>query len=114
MVNIEPDTKLHCKTDGETVWCTAIWNTKNNGCETGHIQKHLDKWLKGIPDTPKIDDYGVAVGAETNSITKQKGNNWWPYLWVSHVSTEDKIHNKNNNNNKKWVLLFTMNNKKVL
>ena len=40
------------------------------------FKKHLDKWLKNIPDTPKIDDYGVAVGAETNSITKQKENNW--------------------------------------
>ena len=63
------------------------------------FKKHLDKWLKGIPDTPKIDDYGVAVGAETNSITKQKENIWWPYLWGSHVSTGDKIHNNNNNNN---------------
>ena len=40
------------------------------------FKKHLDKWLRGIPDTPKIDDYGVAVGAEKNSITKQKENNW--------------------------------------
>ena len=40
------------------------------------FKKHLAKWLKNIPDTPKIDDYGVAVGAETNSITKQKENIW--------------------------------------
>ena len=68
----------------------------SNGCETGHIQKHLDKWQKGIPDTPKIYDYGEAVEAETNSITKQKENIWWPYLWGSHVSTGDKILNNNN------------------
>ena len=40
------------------------------------FKKHLDKWLRGIPNTPKINDYGVAVGAETNSVTKQKENNW--------------------------------------
>ena len=40
------------------------------------FKKLLDKWLKGIPDTLKIDDYGVAVRAETNSITKQKENIW--------------------------------------
>ena len=32
------------------------------------FKKHLDKWLKSIPDTPKLDDYGASVGAETNSI----------------------------------------------
>ncbi len=40
------------------------------------FKKHLDKWLKGIPDTPKMDDNVVAVGAETNIITKQKENKW--------------------------------------
>ncbi|MCP4443493.1 MAG: hypothetical protein GY810_31705, partial [Aureispira sp.] len=38
------------------------------------FKKHLDKWLRGISDTPKIDDYGVAVGAETNSVTRQNEN----------------------------------------
>ena len=33
------------------------------------FKKNIDKWLRGIPDTPKFDDYGVAIGAETNSIT---------------------------------------------
>ena len=36
------------------------------------FKKHLDKWLKSIPDTPKLDDYGASVGAETNSIIHQK------------------------------------------
>ena len=40
------------------------------------FKKHLDKWLRSIPDTPKIDDYGASVKAETNSIAKQKENNW--------------------------------------
>ena len=32
----------------------------------------LDEWLGDIPDTPKINDYGASVGAETNSIIIQK------------------------------------------
>ena len=40
------------------------------------FKKHLDKWLRNIPDTPKIDDYGALVKAETNSFTNQKEKNW--------------------------------------
>ena len=36
------------------------------------FKKKLDEWLREIPDTPKIDDYGASVGAETNSIVDQK------------------------------------------
>ena len=32
----------------------------------------MDELLRDIPDTPKIDDYGASVGAETNSIIDQK------------------------------------------
>ncbi len=39
-------------------------------------KKHLDKWQKGITEIPKIDDYGVAVEAETYIITKQRENIW--------------------------------------
>ena len=39
-------------------------------------KKHLDKCLRAVPDIPKIKDYGAAVGAETNSIAKEKENNW--------------------------------------
>ena len=60
--------------------------------KTDTFKKHLDKWLRGIPDKPKIDNYGATVGAETNSITKQKKNKWWPYLCGSLVSLSgDKI-----------------------
>ena len=42
------------------------------GVRTETFKKHLDEWLSGIPDTPKIDDYGARVSAETNSVTQQK------------------------------------------
>ena len=35
------------------------------------FKRHLDKWLRNIPDMPKIDGYGVTVAAESNSIIHQ-------------------------------------------
>ena len=32
---------------------------------------NLYKWLRSIPDTPKIDNYGASVPAESNSICKE-------------------------------------------
>ena len=40
--------------------------------KTATFKKTLDEWLRDIPDTPKIDDYGASVGTETNSIIDQK------------------------------------------
>ena len=40
------------------------------------FKKNLDKWLRSIPDTPKINDYDVSVEVETNSKAKQKEKNW--------------------------------------
>ena len=51
-----------------------LQNVKN--VKTDTFKKQLDKWLRGVPDTPKIDNYGATVGAATNSITKQKKNKW--------------------------------------
>merc|ERR1712240_255040 len=45
---------------------------KITGVETDTFKKKLDEWLRDIPDTPKIDDYGASVGTETNSIIDQK------------------------------------------
>ena len=39
--------------------------------ETDTFKKHLDDWLRTIPDTPKIDRYGVSVPAASNSIVDQ-------------------------------------------
>ena len=43
---------------------------------TDTFKKHLDRWLRDIPDTPKIGNYGASVSAETNSITEQKNYKW--------------------------------------
>ena len=45
---------------------------KIKGVNTDTYKKKLDEWLRDIPDTSKIDDYGASVGAETNSIIDQK------------------------------------------
>ena len=31
----------------------------------------MDKWLRTIPDTPKIGTYGASVPAESNSLCDQ-------------------------------------------
>ena len=41
------------------------------GKTTETFKMHLDKWLCTLPDTPKIDNYGSRVGAESNSIINQ-------------------------------------------
>ena len=47
-------------------------NIRNiTGKTTDTFKGHLDKWLMSIPDTPKIDDYGLTVAAESNSIVDQ-------------------------------------------
>ena len=42
-----------------------------SGTTTETFKRHLDMWLKSIPDTPKIDGYGAIVAAESNSILHQ-------------------------------------------
>ena len=39
--------------------------------KTETFKRKLDGWLKMIPDTPRIDDYGASVSAVTNSIVEQ-------------------------------------------
>ena len=46
-----------------------LQNKKDISTDT--FKKHLDLWLRNIPDTPKIDGYGVTVPAESNSIVDQ-------------------------------------------
>ena len=41
------------------------------GKTTETFKKHIDKWLISIPDTPKIDGYGITVAAASNSILDQ-------------------------------------------
>ena len=44
--------------------------------ETDTFKKHLDNWLRTIPDTPKIDIYGKSVPAASNSIVDQCMTKW--------------------------------------
>merc|ERR1712180_316049 len=44
--------------------------------ETDTFKKHLDDWLRTIPDTPKIDSYGASVPAASNSIVDQCMTKW--------------------------------------
>ena len=44
--------------------------------KTNTFKLHLDRWLRDIPDTPKMGNYGASVGSETNSITDQKNYKW--------------------------------------
>ena len=41
------------------------------GVKTETFKKKLDEWLRTIPDTTRIDDYGASVGVSTNSILEQ-------------------------------------------
>ncbi|CAL4122258.1 unnamed protein product, partial [Meganyctiphanes norvegica] len=40
------------------------------GVETDNFKRLLDKWLLNVPDTPRIDDYGVTVAAESNTMVQ--------------------------------------------
>ena len=41
------------------------------GVKTESFKRKLDEWLRKIPDTPRIDDYGASVGVSTNSLVDQ-------------------------------------------
>ena len=65
---------IHCSTAGkrERLFNILPPNIRNiTGKTTDTFKGHLDKWLISIPDTPKIDDYGTIVAAESNSIVDQ-------------------------------------------
>ena len=42
-----------------------------SGVSLDTFKGHLDKWLRTIPDTPKIEHYGESFPAESNSICDQ-------------------------------------------
>ena len=44
--------------------------------ETDTFKKHLDDWLRTIPNTPKIDGYVASVPAASNSIVDQCMVKW--------------------------------------
>ena len=45
------------------------------GMKKDTFKKEIDKWLKGIPDTPRVGGYAAKVFAPSNSIVDQR-NNW--------------------------------------
>ena len=51
------------------------------GKSTDTFKTHLDRWLRSVPDTPRIDNYGAGVGAETNSLTNQAAAQFLRQLW---------------------------------
>ena len=53
---------MHCP-----IGCKSIM-----GIKTDAFQKHYDRLLRDIADTPKIDNHGKSVSDKTCSITKQK------------------------------------------
>ena len=38
--------------------------------------------MRTMPDTPKIDGYGVSVPAVSNSIVDQCMAKWWPWPYI--------------------------------
>ena len=70
-----------------------LQNIRNVRTDTFKI--HLDRWLRDVPDTPKIGNYGASVNAETNSIKDQKNHKWWPCMCGSHASTHAGRQNPN-------------------
>ena len=59
-----------------------LWN-KTNFLKYDDVWKHLDIWLRIIPEPYKIDSYGETVLAESNNIIQQAKVKWWPYFWVT-------------------------------
>ncbi len=47
------------------------WLRNITGVKTDTFKKHLDKWLKDIPDQPKCGRYAGWVAADSNSIQDQ-------------------------------------------
>jgi hypothetical protein len=64
------------------------------GVKTETFKRKLDEWLRTIPDTPRIDDYGASVDVSTNSLVdqgkhKQNLETWLPHRRGNHL-VQDK------------------------
>ena len=44
--------------------------------KTDMFKKQLNRWLRDLPKSPRIENDRASVNSETNSITKQKKNIW--------------------------------------
>ena len=56
--------------------CIPGWirNLKKENCSVDKFKKHLDDWLKTVPDQPRGGGYSERVAAESNSIQHQAGS----------------------------------------
>ena len=62
----------HCQRNGEA-FNTLLYRLQNvKDVKRDMFKKHLDIRPRNIPDTPKIDNYGASVNAETKQY-KAKG-----------------------------------------
>ena len=41
------------------------------GVKTDTFKHHLDRWIRTVPDTPRIDNYSASVEKQTNSLLDQ-------------------------------------------
>ena len=62
-----------------------LFNTLPYEMQTITKVKQFDRWLRSIPDTSKINDYGASVGTEMNSIAKK--NNFQDILIKKYYKT---------------------------
>ena len=56
--------------------CIPGWirNLKKENCSVDKFKRHLDDWLKTVPDQPRGGGYSERVAAESNSIQHQAGS----------------------------------------
>ena len=55
----------------EKLYNTLPYRLQNvRDVRTDTFKKHLNRWLRDIPNTPKIDNYGASVITETNRNNK--------------------------------------------
>ena len=63
----------HCQTNGEAFNALSYRLQNVKGVKRDMFKKHLDIRPRNILNTPKIDNYGASVNAETKH-NKAKGN----------------------------------------
>ena len=97
--------------------CIPGWirNLKKENCSVDKFKRHLDDWLKTVPDQPRGGGYSERVAAESNSIQHQAGslrNRRWPQgvaplSWANNISLWDSESTKETKKQRKaniqWI-----------
>ena len=55
------------------------------GVKIETFKRKLDEWLRTIPDTPRIDDYGAGVVVSTNSLVDQGKHKCLCFPWSTKL-----------------------------